>query len=199
MVHMNDTATTTAIDWTSELADQLDWHWQHHLRPRLDGLTDDEYRWEPVPGCWNLRPREEATAPMAAGLADTVADFAHPEPDPAPFTTIAWRMGHISVGVLGERVHSHFGGPAITYQTVDWPITADGGLAMLDAAYERWMAGVRHLDGDGLARPCGPAEGPFAEYPMAALVLHIHREVLHHGAELCLLRDLYAHTTASDR
>ena len=26
---------------------------------------------------------------------------------------------------------------------------------------------------------------------MAALVLHIHREVLHHGAEISLLRDLY--------
>ena len=28
---------------------------------------------------------------------------------------------------------------------------------------------------------------------MAALVLHIHREVIHHGAEIALLRDLYAH------
>jgi hypothetical protein len=26
---------------------------------------------------------------------------------------------------------------------------------------------------------------------MAALVLHIHREVIHHGAEIALLRDLY--------
>ncbi|MDT5181640.1 MAG: hypothetical protein QOJ95_5838, partial [Mycobacterium sp.] len=23
------------------------------------------------------------------------------------------------------------------------------------------------------------------------LLLHIHREVIHHGAEICLLRDLY--------
>jgi hypothetical protein len=28
---------------------------------------------------------------------------------------------------------------------------------------------------------------------MAALVLHINREALHHGAEIALLRDLYAH------
>ena len=27
---------------------------------------------------------------------------------------------------------------------------------------------------------------------MAALVLHINREMLHHGAEVALLRDLYA-------
>jgi hypothetical protein len=26
---------------------------------------------------------------------------------------------------------------------------------------------------------------------MAELVLHIHREVIHHGAEIALLRDLY--------
>jgi hypothetical protein len=26
---------------------------------------------------------------------------------------------------------------------------------------------------------------------MAGLVLHIHREVIHHGAEISLLRDLY--------
>ena len=28
---------------------------------------------------------------------------------------------------------------------------------------------------------------------MAALVLHINREALHHGAEIALLRDLYTH------
>ena len=31
---------------------------------------------------------------------------------------------------------------------------------------------------------------------MAALVLHINREVIHHGAEVALLRDLYQHSTA---
>jgi hypothetical protein len=29
----------------------------------------------------------------------------------------------------------------------------------------------------------------------AALVVHIHRAVIHHGAEVALLRDLYAHRT----
>ena len=42
-----------------------------------------------------------------------------------------------------------------------------------------------------LARPVGAAEGPFAESSMAGLVLHISREAIHHGAEICLLRDLY--------
>jgi hypothetical protein len=32
-----------SIDWTEELAGQLDVHWRSQLRPRLDGLTDEEY------------------------------------------------------------------------------------------------------------------------------------------------------------
>ena len=187
-----ETTTSSDIDWTTELFDQLDWHWQHHLRPRLADLTDAEYLWEPVAGCWSLRRRDEASSSMAAGAGDTVADFAHPEPQPPPFTTIAWRMGHMSIGVLGMRAADHFGEPGtVGYPTTDWPLTAAGGLQLLDRHYDAWMAGVRSLDEEGLRRPCGPSEGPFAEHPMAALVLHISREVIHHGSELCLVRDLY--------
>jgi len=32
--------------------------------------------------------------------------------------------------------------------------------------------------------------GP-ADHPLAGLILHINREVIHHGAEISLLRDLY--------
>ena len=176
------TATSTtsrAVDWTHELSDQLDWHWQHHLRPRLDGLTDEEYLWEPVPGSWSLRRRSAARTDMAAGAGDTVADFAHPEPVPAPFTTIAWRMAHLSIGIFGERVASHFGGPPVSYPTTDWPLTAAGGLALLDEHHGRWIAGVHALGADALAAPCGPAEGPFADYPFAALVLHINLSLIH--------------------
>ncbi|WP_203935688.1 DinB family protein [Planosporangium mesophilum] len=179
------------IDWNSELVEQLDWHWQNFLRPRLDGLTDDEYLWEPVGGCWNVRPRGTSTAPIAAGGGDFTIDFAMPEPQPAPVTTIAWRLGHIIVGVLGMRAASHFDAPAMNYETFPYAGTAAEALAQLDTVYAAWRDGVRGLGADGLARPCGPAEGPYAEHSLAALVLHINREVLHHGAEVLLLRDLY--------
>ena len=52
---------TTAIDWTTRLHEQLDFHYRLHLRPRLEGMTDEEYLWEPVPGAWSIRPRAEAT------------------------------------------------------------------------------------------------------------------------------------------
>jgi hypothetical protein len=179
------------ITWSHELIEQLDWHWRMQLRPRLEGLTDHEYLWEPVPGCWSLRRRGDAVTAMAAGGGEVVADFEHPAPEPAPFTTIAWRMGHVSIGVLGMRAANHFGEGGIDYQSADWPLSADGGLALLDEAYAAWLTGLRSLDDAALSRPCGPAEGPFSEYPFGTLVLHINREVVHHGAEIALLRDLY--------
>lgn len=181
----------SGFDWNAQLVEQLDLHWRQQLRPRLAGLTDEEYRWEPVAGAWNVRPRGTSTAPIAVGGGEFTIDFAVPEPDPAPITTIAWRIGHLVVGVLGARVAGHFGGPPVDYATHHYPGDAAGALAQLDEAYAAWAAGVRGLGDDELGRPCGPTEGPWAEHPMAELVLHINREVLHHGAEIALLRDLY--------
>lgn len=36
------------LDRNAELVRQLEGHWEHQLRPRLDGLTDEEYSWEPA-------------------------------------------------------------------------------------------------------------------------------------------------------
>lgn len=168
-------------DLTAQLADQLDVHWHTQLRPRLDGLTDDEYFWQPVPDCWTVH-------------ADGSIDFVYPTPDPVPFTTIAWRMAHVIVGVFAVRNHNHFGGPPADYQS--WPYATDAATALrqLDETYAAWTTGVRSLSAADLDRPCGPAEGPYAEYALLALVLHINREAIHHGAEIACLRDLYRHT-----
>jgi len=185
------TTEPAVLDWTAQLSEQLDFHWKVHLRPRLEGLGDAELHWEPVPGCWGIRPRAEATTPGAAGAGGWVADFVYPEPTPVPVTTIAWRLGHITVGCLGMRAANHFGQGGVTYETTNWPHDAATTLARLDEAYGSWMDPVARLTPDELAAAVGPAEGPFASAPMAPLVLHISREVIHHGAEVLVLRDLY--------
>jgi DinB superfamily len=173
--------TTKTTDLTTLLAEQLDWHWHGQLRPRLTGLTDDEYFWEPVPGCWTVH-------------RDGGIDFVYPQPEPAPFTTIAWRLAHVIVGVLAMRNHSHFDGPPADYQSWSYATGAQEALLQLDRAYDGWITGVRTLGADDLSRPCGPAEGPYADRPLSELILHINREVIHHGAEIACIRDLYANT-----
>ena len=175
--------------WTMQLAEQLDWHWRTALRPRLAGLTDDEYFWEPVAGCWTVH-RDSG----AGGQGQPRVDFAYPPPQPEPFTTIAWRLAHVIVGVLAMRNHSHFGGSPADYQSWSYATDAGSALDQLDDAYERWIGGVQALSDADLARPSGPAEGPYAEHSLSELVLHISREVIHHGAEIACLRDLYTHS-----
>src|ERR687898_593252 len=87
------------MEWGRQLVGQMEFYWDVHLRPRLDGLTDDEYAWRP----------------------DAIAA----------------------------------------------------------------------LDDDAMSRPLGPRGEFFADEPMSALVLHVNRELMHHGGEIGLLRDLY--------
>ena len=38
------------IDYPALIQDQLRFYWDVYFRPKLDGLTDEEYLWEPVEG-----------------------------------------------------------------------------------------------------------------------------------------------------
>ncbi len=178
------------VDWNEEVVDQLESHWQQRLRPRLDGLTDDEYFWQPVPDCWTVSRRGASTAPMSLGSGDFTWDFGDPQ-DPEPMTTIAWRLAHLIVG-FAEMNGTYFGGPPTGVASFDYAGTAEEALRQLDDAHHEWVQGVRSLGDAGLARPQGPTAPPeFSDAPMVRLVLYAGVEVFHHGAEICLLRDLY--------
>ena len=117
-------------------------------------------------------------------------DFERREPDPAPATTIAWQMCHLIAGVFGLRNGRYFGAPPTDEDVADHPGTAAAALAAVDDEYARWVDGVRGLGEDGLLENC--REPGFESDSMAALALHIHREVIHHGAMISSLRDWYA-------
>ncbi|MGI5176769.1 DinB family protein [Dactylosporangium sp. CA-152071] len=170
------------MDWRAEVLDQLDLYWEHNLTPALTGLTDDEYFWEPVKDCWSVRTAADGRATLDGG---------HETPEPPPVTTIAWRMTHVSLHVLGLRTSAHFGDGSLTMATAELPVTADAAVAALEGHYRDWRDAVSALDEAALERPIGESEGPWADRPMATLMLHVNREVMHHGAEIALLRDLY--------
>lgn len=178
------------IHWTGEVLDQIGTHWNERLRPRLDGLVDEEYFWEPVPGCWSVHRRGESTAPILWGSGEFTWDFG-PDTEPTPVTTIAWRLGHL-VETFASTNGVYFGGPHVDVETFDYPGTAASALARLDAVYADFLAGVRLLGDAGLAEPQGHRSPPaFAHAPVARVVLYVSVEAFHHGAEICLLRDLY--------
>jgi hypothetical protein len=179
------------LKWNALIVDQLVFYWDVHLRPRLDGLSDDEYLWEPVTGMWSVR-RDSA--------GNWVMDGATPTPEPAPMTTIAWRMMHIAATGFANRAGAFFGEapyPALDmndpkrYPT-SMPSTASVGVAYIERSYTRWLDGIRSLDEHDMAKSLGTKGGPFADDTMAALIVHINREVMHHGGEIGVLRDLYA-------
>lgn len=168
-----------AIDWNAEIRAQIEVHWARQLRPRLDGMTEAEYFWEPVEGMWSVRSAEDGF----------VADFTIPPPEPAPVTTIAWRLGHLVF--LLESGLQRFGGPTVHFASYRYPETPERALDRLDGAYGAWICGVEELGLDGLAAPAGPPGDMFAECSTMAVVLHTQRELIHHGAEIALLRDLF--------
>lgn len=65
--------------WRDQLLAQLEFYRDTHLWPRLDGLTDEEYFWEPVPDCWTIHVTPSGTT----------IDWAWPTPTPSPVTTLA--------------------------------------------------------------------------------------------------------------
>jgi hypothetical protein len=161
---------------------------------RLEGLTDAEYFWEPVPDCWTIRLADSGTY-----RADRV-DW----PDNPPFTTIAWRLWHLIECYGGERNPRWLGVelPPGGFDRGDpAPATAAQAMAVLESAHALWQDLLRALPAGSWPDPLGPVAGPYAEDDKASLVLHQIDEQIHHGAELGVLRDLYryrSHETASE-
>jgi hypothetical protein len=187
------------VNWGSLLVGQLEFYWDVHLRPRLEGLTDEEFFWEPVEGCWSLRRGEDGRYALEGQW---------PEPSPPPVTTIAWRMVHLGATCLANRASAFFGDGSVPedatmadprHVPTDLPAGAAEGIAFLEQTYRKWHDGIAALDEDGLQAALGPKGGRYADEPMAALIVHINREVMHHGGEICLLRDLYRATGARTR
>ena len=179
------------IDWNREVLDQIETYWHHQFRPRLDGLTDDEYFWQPVPDCWTIGRRGTSSAPSSYGSGDFTWDYDTTPGNPEPFTTIAWRLGHLIEG-LAQMNAIYFNGPSTSVETFDYAGSAQIALCQLDREHDAWVAGVEGLGAAGLAEPQGTKSPPaFAEAPVARVVMYTSVEVFHHGAEICLLRDLY--------
>lgn len=143
---------------------------------RLEGLTDDEYGWEPVHGCWTVG-------------SDGLGDDGLGDGD-APITTIGWRICHVSDAV-GRSPMNGFLQPGCSPTGREFPSSAEGGLDYFRRSYREWRCILEMVDERAWLQPFGPAAGPFADATALAVALHNADEFVHHTAEIALLRDLY--------
>jgi hypothetical protein len=79
-------------------------------RVRLTGLGDEEYLWEPVPGCWSIRRRSEATTPRAYGPGAWVLDLGAPD---------------IPAGEYAEVARQAAGGMSVAKIAEDWSVSVE--------------------------------------------------------------------------
>jgi truncated hemoglobin YjbI len=159
-------------------------------------MTDEEYFWEPVPGSWSVRRRADGPGPGAnvlLGAGEWGRDSAEPEhPYPPPFTTIAWRLSHISE-MLTLRADHTVGGHDMTSESYRNSGDADGAIMAFNAAAEAWRGALVSAD-DVALDMVGLSSYPYGsdhEDVFIDTVWWVNQEILHHGAEIALLRDLY--------
>ena len=180
-----------------------------------EGLTDDEFFFEPVANTWSVRRRGQCTTEMPFGLGEWVVDFGRWGDAPEPMTTIAWLLWHMG-SVPGRAVETEvFGGPHPYSSGWTSPYlshhevftTADRAVEALRAGWASLRSAIEALDDDGFERrfarytygrgpkPDGvlPIGEPGSLHPATVFAVAILNEVSHHGAQICMLRDLYAH------
>ena len=149
------------------------------LVDRLEGMSDEEYRWEPVADMWSVR--ETPDGPQVDMNADRGID-------PAPVTTIAWRLWHIASDCFAEYT-KRFAGEPDAGLDARWTLHADEAIAELQSSWAGFRATLAGFDdwftelGDGF--------GPWHRHCIADFAMHASNELVHHAAEIALLRDLY--------
>ncbi len=148
------------------------------LADRLVGLTDDEYLWEPVAGMWSVRQNDEGP-PIIDGAGNR-------EPDPVPVTTIAWRLWHIAIDCLDDYTR-RFDDDDSEASPI-WTSSADEAIETLG---EKWGAYRTVIAGRGWWDQLGDSWEHWSQHSTADMAMHASNELVHHGAEIGLLRDLY--------
>lgn len=157
------------------------------LTERVAGLTDDEFRWEPGPTVWTVRPNPGGGRNLVDG------EVWPPTGAAAPPRTIAWSAGHLGSGV-GRRADWLVGSHSKTHEDYDWPLTADEGIRFMLDGLGQWRDGLATMtdrDLDTVGRSAAPG-GLDRTLPLIDIVWWVTKEVTWHAAEIWYVRDLYA-------
>jgi hypothetical protein len=157
------------------------------LRATLDGISEDEFFWEPVAGCWTVHPRSERRGVSSDGSGDWVIDYDPSQPRPAPFTTIAWRAVHVAAGNYVTWDYA-FDSASLTFD-LDMPGSVEEATDWLFGSHDPLTNSLAALTDAQLDRLVPTSFGETR--PIHRVFARLIREQVHHGAEISMLRDLY--------
>ena len=151
----------------------------------LRGLTDEEYFWEPVDGCWSVRRRHEIRAAECWGRGDWVVEISKDGSVAPPMTTIAWRLMH-AYDCTNDFTSRAFGHGGCDWDEIDVPSTAAEATELMTGTLDRLQHEMRTASDDAVLLDVDPA----FDLPRWMLLDKALHESIHHCAEIGVLRAL---------
>jgi hypothetical protein len=155
------------------------------LLERLEGLTDDEFLWEPAEEVWTVR--------LVDGRATPDVEVWPPTGAAAPPRTLVWTIDHLGVGGF-ERADYLVGSHSLKRADFVWPLAAAEGVRFMTEGLAAWRSGLDEMtdaDLDTVGRSAYPG-GLDPELPLIEIVWWMNRELVFHTGEIFFARDLYA-------
>ncbi len=150
------------------------------LSRRLEGLTDEEYLWQPVPGGWSIRRGEDGR---------WAADYDFPDPVPAPFTSVSWRLLHIADCKIMYHDYA-YGTAALSFPDLEAPRTSAAAIERLTEGQQLLRDDLTGLADDAaLDADVGTNWGE--TWPAWRIFWTMIEHDAWHGGEIGTMRDLY--------
>jgi DinB superfamily len=175
------------------------------LRRALTGLTQEEFDWEPHPGAWGIRRREECTTPNATGTEGSewvsdgdwaIAAAADRGDAIEPMTTIGWLLNHFGAAPGLVAKLEIVGGSTVPTPEIYERMWGRMIIPTVDDAVTRFKEGWSALDRALRSSSDVTLERNYEGHPWKRgdlAVTAMLNEVSHHGTQICMLRDLFAH------
>ena len=110
------------------------------LLGRVQGLTNHEFFWQPVPDCWTVYKDDSGR---------WTYHYAIPDPKPAPITTIAWQLVHVALCKIMYHEWA-FGAARLTFPEIEVPHTVKLTMTELEVGQRLLRAHLARLSDDEL-------------------------------------------------
>lgn len=163
---------------------QLDDVWGR-VQDNLAGLTVEEFAWSPSENVWHLTQKN----------GHWTIPYSWAPPEPAPFTTIGWRMAHLAANKVLVLDHA-FGRRTARLADLDLPTDVAGMMNYLRECHLLLRAQVDGLTDDDLPAPRFTEWGEQRSTERIVISAILHD--LEHGAQIATVRELFRHWERHD-